>query len=198
MQIDFIRNNNGEPSFLGYQGFGYALCTSINNQVVHGISNQEKIIPNNSLVSLDLGVIYKGMFSDSAKTFIIGEVDKDEKKLVEKTEKALMEGIKVIKAGKKVGDIGAAIDEVAQKNKLGNVLELGGHGVGYAVHEKPFIMNAGRKGNGATLFENQVIAIEPMFTLGTGGVDFDNTKEDGWTVTTSDGSMSAHLNIQFW
>jgi methionyl aminopeptidase len=191
--IKFIRSYDAEPSFLGYQGFGYALCTSVNNEVVHGLSNKDKIIPDNSLVSLDLGVVYKGMFSDSAKTFVLGDVPTAAIKLVEKTEMALMEGIKTVKAGKKIGDIGFAINQVAQKNGLGNVLDLGGHGVGYAVHESPFIMNSGRQGVGATLFENQVIAIEPMFTLGSNGVDFDESTSDGWTVRTSDGSLSAHF-----
>jgi methionyl aminopeptidase len=189
---DFIRKHGGEPSFLGYNGFKYALCTSINNEVVHGLSNDEKIIPNNCIVSLDLGAIYKGMFSDSAKTYIVGEVSENTKKLVETTEKALFEGIKKIKAGNRTGDLGYAINNVAKKAGFGNVLELGGHGVGYAVHEEPFIQHSGLPGKGARLFENQVIAVEPMFTMGSGKVDFDETAKDGWTVRTQDNSISAH------
>jgi methionyl aminopeptidase len=189
---DFIRKHGGEPSFLGYDGYKYALCTSINEEVVHGLSTDEKIIPNNSVVSLDLGVVYKGMFSDSAKTYIVGEVPSKVRELVETTEKALFEGIKKIKAGNRIGDLGYAINNVAKKHGFGNVMELGGHGVGYAVHEAPFIQHAGTPGKGARLFENQVIAVEPMFTLGSGKVDFDETVRDGWTVRTADGTISSH------
>ncbi len=189
----FIRSHGGEPSFLGYNGFKYALCTSVDNEVVHGISTDSKIIPNNCLVSLDLGVVYKGMYSDSAKTYIVGEVTQKAQDLVTYTEKSLLEGIKKIKAGSRIGDLGYAINLVAQKHGFGNVMELGGHGVGYAVHEEPWIQHAGTPGKGARLFENQVIAIEPMFTTGSGEVDFDSTNNDGWTVRTKDGSLSAHF-----
>ncbi|MBC7471641.1 MAG: type I methionyl aminopeptidase [candidate division SR1 bacterium] len=190
--IDFIRKHDAEPSFLGYNGFKYALCTSINSEVVHGLSNDEKIIPDNCIVSLDLGAIYKNMYSDSAKTYIVGTVSEKTKQLVETTEKALFEGIKKIKAGNRTGDLGYAINNVAKKAGFGNVLELGGHGVGYAVHEEPFIQHSGLPGKGVRLFENQVIAVEPMFTMGSGKVDFDDTASDGWTVRTEDNSLSAH------
>lgn len=190
--IENIRSLGGEPSFLGYSGYKYALCTSINNEVVHGVSSSDKIIPENGIVSLDCGVVYKGLFSDMAITIIMGEVDDKVKYLVEKTKESLYSAINSAKAGKRVGDLGFAAGEVAKKSGLGNVLELGGHGVGYAVHEEPFIMHSGIKGKGQRLFENQVIAIEPMLTLGTGDVDFDETAEDGWTVRTADGSLAAH------
>lgn len=190
--IDFIRKQGGEPSFLGYQGYRYALCTSVNNEVVHGVSSPEKIIPENGIVSLDLGVDYQGLFSDMAMTFVLGEVDPKVRYLVEKTKEAMLAAAKAAKAGKRVGDIGYAAGKVAKDAGLGNILELGGHGVGYAVHEEPFIMHAGTPGKGARLFENQVIAIEPMLTLGSGDVEFDETTEDGWTVRTLDGSLAAH------
>jgi methionyl aminopeptidase len=190
--IDFIRKHGGEPSFLGYNGFKYALCTSIGHEVVHGLSNDEKIIPDNCVVSLDLGVVYKKMFSDSAKTYIVGDVSDNTKRLVETTEKALFEGIKKIKAGNRTGDLGFAINNVAKKAGFGNVLDLGGHGVGYAVHEEPFIQHSGLPGKGVRLFENQVIAVEPMFTMGSGKVNFDETASDGWTVRTEDNTTSAH------
>jgi methionyl aminopeptidase len=189
----FIRDHGGVPSFLGYQGFKYSLIVSVNNEVVHGLPFPHKFIPEKALVSLDLGVIYKGMFSDSAKTYVVGDVGEKALKLIEGTQLALAKGIETIKAGCKVGDIGFAVDAVAKEYGLGNVLDLGGHGVGKAVHEEPYIANAGKKGKGATLFENQVVAIEPMFTLGSGEVDFDDTMEDGWTVTTTDGSWAAHF-----
>lgn len=190
--IDYIRKNGGEPSFLNYNGFKYGVCISINDEVVHGIAPKGKLIPDNSIVKLDMGVIYKGMFSDSARTYIVGKVDEKVEQLVTNTDKALWEGIKEVKNGVRVGDIGFAIDTFAKKHGYGNVYELGGHGVGYAVHEPPFIAHQGQKNKGAKLFENQVICIEPMFTLGSGDVDFDKTKEDGWTVRTSDGSLAAH------
>lgn len=190
--LDYIRSKGGEPSFLGHHGYKYALCVSVNDEVVHGIANPEKIIPDNSVVSLDMGVIYKKMFSDSAKTYIVGSVPEEVQKLVEVTNNACWAGIKTLKAGARVGDIGAAVDKVAQENGLGNVWELGGHGVGYAVWEEPYISHQGTAGKGSRLFENQAICIEPMFTLGNGEVDFDQTKQDGWTVRTKDHTWSAH------
>jgi methionyl aminopeptidase len=188
---DFIRFYDGEPSFLGYNGFKYSVCVSINDEVVHGIAPETKIIPNNSLVKLDMGVIYKKMFSDSAQTYIVGEVSKEAQQMVSDIQVALKKGIEVLKDGAKVGDIGFAIEEFVGK-KYGNVTELGGHGVGYAVHEAPFIPHQGKKGKGVRFFENQAICIEPMFTLGSEEVIFDETKSDGWTVKTKDGSLAAH------
>ena len=189
---DYIRSHDAEPSFLGYNGYKYALCTSINDEVVHGISSREKVIPEIGLVSLDLGVNYKGLFSDMAMTFVMGQADSQIHNLVAKTKESMFAAARAAKAGKRVGDIGAAAGKVAQEAGLGNVLELGGHGVGYAVHEDPYIMHAGTPGKGSRLFENQVVAIEPMLTLGSGEVEFDETHEDGWTVRTLDGSLAAH------
>ncbi len=192
LAIEYIRDHDGEPSFLGYNGFGHALCTSIDNEVVHGVSTADKIMPENGLVSLDLGVDYQGLFSDMAMTFVMGEVDQQVQRLVDKTKESLFAAVKTVKAGRKLGDLGNAADQVAKAAGLGNVLELGGHGVGYAVHEEPYIMHAGTPGKGKRLFENQVIAIEPMLTLGKGEVAFDESNEDGWTVRTIDGSLAAH------
>jgi methionyl aminopeptidase len=189
----FIRDHGGVPSFLGYQGFKYSMIVSLNEEVVHGLPTSQKYIPEKALVSLDMGVIYKGMFSDSAKTYVVGDVGAKALSLVEGTQEALAKGIAAIKDGCRVGDIGYAVDSVAKKYGFGNVLDLGGHGVGKAVHEEPYISNAGKQGKGARLFENQVVAIEPMFTLGSGDVSFDETKEDGWTVRTIDGSWAAHF-----
>ena len=190
--IEYIRSHDAEPSFLGYQGFKYALCTSINNEVVHGVSTDTKIIPENGIVSLDLGVEYKGLFSDMAMTFVMGAIDPHVQMLVDKTKESLYAAIATVKSGCKLGDLGFAAGEVAKKSGFGNVLELGGHGVGYAVHEEPYIMHSGTPGKGQRLFENQVIAIEPMLTAGSGEVQFDESAEDGWTVRTADGSLAAH------
>jgi methionyl aminopeptidase len=195
---EFVRSYGGEPSFLNYGSggmgpFKYAVCISINDEVVHGIAPFDKIIPNNSLVKLDMGVNYKGSFSDSAKTYIVGTVSDEAKKLVEVCEASLQKGMNAVKAGAKVGDIGFAINEYVKQFGFGNVEELGGHGVGRAVHEPPFIPHIGKKGKGSTLMENQVICIEPMLTLGSSEVSFDETKADGWTVRTKDGNLAAHF-----
>jgi methionyl aminopeptidase len=194
----FIRSYDAVPSFLNYGSggigpFKYSVCISINDEVVHGIAPKDKIIPDNSLVKLDMGVNYKGMFSDSAKTYIVGKVDDRALKLVEVCEQALYKGINVVKAGAKVGDIGYAINTFVQEHGFGNVEDLGGHGVGIAVHEPPFIPHVGQRGKGPTLMENQVICIEPMLTMGSGDVTYDETRNDGWTVRTADGSLAAHF-----
>jgi len=193
LAYQFIKDNGGEPAFLGYDGFRYTVCTSVNEEVAHGLSNEQKVFQEGSIVNLDIGVIVNGMFSDSGYTVALGEISKDSQKLLDVTKEALAAGIAQVKSGVKTGTIGNAIDQVAQKNGFGNVFELGGHGVGHAVHEEPHIPNQGIPGRGTTLFENQVIAIEPLFTLGEGAVIFDQTREDGWTVKTQDGSWCAQF-----
>lgn len=190
---EFINDHGGKPSFLGYSGFKYTICTSINNEVAHGISPFHKVIPDNSIVSLDCGVIYEGLYSDSCQTFIVGEVNERVQELVAASKECLNAGVAQAKAGNRVGDIGFACQQVAQAHNLGNVLELGGHGLGYTQHEEPYIMHSGKKGKGARLFENQIIAIEPMLTLGASNVEFDETPEDGWTATTTDGSWCSQF-----
>ena len=190
----FFLKHGAVPSFLNYRGlssrpFQFALCTSINEEIVHGFSSVDKIIPDNSVVGLDLGCNYEGLFSDAAVSVIVGDVSTEITMLVENTKKALWEGINTVRAGVRVGDIGFAVNRIAKKHKYGNVYELGGHGVGYSVHEDPFIPNQGQKGKGVRLFENQIICIEPMFNLGGDEVDFMN---DGWTVKSKDRSVSAH------
>jgi methionyl aminopeptidase len=187
----FIRSYEGEPSFLGYDGFKYAVCSSINDEVAHGISPKSKIIPDNSLVKIDMGVKYKGMFSDSCRTYIVGSPDQKMIEMKIHNEEAVEETIKTIKAGTKLGDVGHMIDTFAKKHGYGNVYDLGGHGVGFSVHEKPFVAHQGKKGTGIRLQENEVICIEPMFTSGKSHVNFDRTPADGWTVKTRDGSWCA-------
>jgi methionyl aminopeptidase len=195
----FIASYDAVPSFYKYgQGhngnsFQYALCISINEEVVHGIANSGKILPDNSIVKLDMGVNYKGMFSDSAKTVVIGKISDKAQQMIKVNQECLMEGIKIVKAGIKTGDIGHTIDSYVKKYGFGNVYDLGGHGVGYAVHEPPFIPHQGKANQGSRLFENQAICIEPMLTLGTSEVVFDQTKQDGWTVRTKDNSLASHF-----
>lgn len=186
---DFIRKHDATPSFKGYEGFPASICTSINNQVVHGIPGNRKL-KNGDIISIDIGACYKGFHGDSAWTHPVGEIDSDKKYLLEHTEKALYEGIKQVKPGNRVGDIAYAIEQYATKHNLGVVKELVGHGVGTSVHEDPEVPNYGKKGTGTLLKEGMVIAIEPMLNLGTADIYM---LDDDWTIETDDGMPSAHF-----
>ncbi|MEI7674650.1 MAG: type I methionyl aminopeptidase [bacterium] len=186
-----LKRLGGEPAFLGYQGFPGVLCVSINDEVVHGIPKIDTIIKNGDIVSLDFGVIYKNMITDAAISVIVGSpVSEKDLMLVKVTEKSLLEGVNQLKAGVRVGDISEAIQAKLDKNKLGIVRDLVGHGVGHELHEDPNIPNYGRKGTGPRLDKNMTIAIEPMATLGGHDV---YVGDDGWTVITKDHSRSAHF-----
>jgi methionyl aminopeptidase len=192
---DYIAHFGGKPSFLGHYKYEYNVCISIDNEVVHGIAPYGKLIPNNSIVSFDCGVIYNGLYSDSAYSHIVGKVDERATRMLEVCKESLDAGIKVIKSGVKVKDISHAVGSVIDKAGYGNVLELGGHGVGYSVWADPFILHSPEKHQDqkTTLFVNKLICIEPMITMGKGAVIFDETPEDGWTVTTKDGSLACHF-----
>jgi len=192
-----MKDAGGKSSFFGYTPYGAhrpypaSLCLSINEEIVHGIPNEtEKIIKEGDLVTLDAGLIYEGLFTDHAITIIVGEVDKRVKELVERTREALYAGIKQAQIGNTVGDIGYAIQKVAESADLAIMEGLTGHGVGYGVHEDPYIPNYGRKGQGEKLEEGMVIAIEPMFGLGTDEI---MTEKDGYTYSTADRSLSAQF-----
>jgi methionyl aminopeptidase len=186
-----LKSLGGEPAFLGYQGFPGILCVSINNEVVHGIPNKNKIINNGDIVSLDFGVIYDGMITDAAISLICGnKVNDQDKMLTNVTKKSLLDGVNQLHDNVRVGDISNAIEKTLVKNKLGVVRDLVGHGVGHELHEDPNIPNYGKKGTGPKLFKNMTIAIEPMATLGTHEVYL---AEDGWTILTKDGSRAAHF-----
>jgi len=192
-----IEELGGEASFLGYKPdwtdmkYPASLCVSVNDVVVHGIPNVEPIIlQEGDTVGLDAGFIYKGMFTDSALTLVVGEGDKETRALVQSTKEALYKAIKAARAGNTIGDIGHAVEEYTKSKGYGLVKELAGHGVGYAVHEEPNIPNYGKPGEGVKLEAGMVIALEPMLNMGTGDVDF---HEDGFTVTTADGKKSAHF-----
>ncbi len=184
----FILSQDATPSFKGYSGFPGAICTSINNQVVHGIPGKRKL-KNGDIIKIDIGACYKGFHGDSAWTYAVGEIDDKKKYLMEHTKKALYEGIKQVKPGNRVGDIGEAIEKYAEKYHLGVVKELVGHGVGTSVHEDPEVPNYGKKGTGPILKEGMVIAIEPMLNLGTADIYI---LDDDWTIETDDGKPSAH------
>ena len=184
----FIRSKNCTPSFKGYDGFPNALCISVNDEVVHGIPSNRRL-KKGDIVSIDIGACYKGYHGDSAWTYKVGEVSSDVKYLLEHTEKALYEGIRQVKPGNRVGDIGYAVEKYAKEHKLGVVKELCGHGVGTDVHEDPDVPNYGREHTGPLLKEGMVIAIEPMLNLGTADVFL---LDNDWTVVTQDGKPSAH------
>lgn len=181
----------GQAAFLGYQGFPGSICISVNDEVVHGIPRGDKILTNGDIVSLDLGVLYKGMITDSAVSVVCGAVGNGKNSdLVMYTDQALQEGLSVIKDGCRTGDIGHAIQKVLDKQGYGIVRDLVGHGVGHEVHEDPNIPNFGRKNTGPVLQAGMTVAIEPMATLGREAVAID---PDGWTVRTRDGSAAAHF-----
>lgn len=185
---EFIRDHGAVPAFLNYHGFPYSLCISPNDQVVHGFPNEKELIEGD-LISIDCGVILNKYFGDSAYTFAIGEVSAETQRLMRVTQECLRLGVEKAVAGLRVGDIGFAVQDHAERCGFGVVKELVGHGVGIQLHEKPEVPNYGRRGAGIKLEEGMVIAIEPMINAGRAGVKF---WEDGWTVSTSDGKPSAH------
>lgn len=170
--------------------FPAALCVSLNDEIVHGIPSEQRVIKEGDLVSIDLGLSHEGMITDAALTVAVGNVSEQLRTLIGETERSLMEGINVIRAGGRIGDVGAAIEKVAGKHGYGIVRELGGHGVGHNVHEEPYVPNYGKKGTGPILKEGMVLALEPMFMLGREDI---RVMPDGYTVISEDGSISAHF-----
>ena len=186
---DFIIKNDCVPSCLGYEDYPKSICVSINDEVVHGIPGKRRI-KNGDIVSIDFCVGYKGYHSDAARTYIVGDVPKEVKDLVENTRLAFYEGLTKVRAGAKIGDISHAIEEFAHKKGLSVVEELVGHGIGSSIHEEPDVPNYGKSGTGLTLKEGMTIAIEPMLNLGKKEVCM--TDQDDWTIVTEDESPSAH------
>lgn len=181
----------GHAAFHDYQGFPEAICVSLNDEIVHGIPKKDVIVRNGDVVSLDFGVSYKGMITDSATSLICGGKGSARvRDLLRYGEASLYEGLSVIKDGCQTGDIGHAVQKVLSKQGLGIVRDLVGHGVGHSVHEDPNIPNYGRKSTGSKLVAGMTVAIEPMATLGTDEITID---ADGWTVRTRDGSLAAHF-----
>jgi methionyl aminopeptidase len=185
-----LKRLGGKPAFLGYQGFSGAVCISVNDEIVHGIPGPKQL-KSGDVVSFDFGVDYNGMITDSAFTKVLdAKVTADQKRLIDGTAAALTAGVAVLKDGVKVGDISAAIERVLIERKLGILREFVGHGVGHHVHEEPNIPNYGPAGTGAILRAGMTIALEPMAMLGDEAMKIG---EDGWTVVTADGSLSAHF-----
>jgi methionyl aminopeptidase len=186
---EFIRDNGGVPAFKGYGGFPNTLCMSPNEQVVHGIPN-DRALENSEILSVDCGVVMNGYYGDSAFTYEVGEVDAETKQLLKVTKESLYKGIEQAVAGNRIGDIGYAVQQHAERFGYGVVRELVGHGVGKNLHESPEVPNHGRRGKGVMLKEGLVIAIEPMINMGTKRILQHN---DGWTITTIDNKPSAHF-----
>lgn len=186
---ELIRSYGCIPSFLNYNGFPASVCVSINEQVVHGIPNKKTFLKDGDIVSLDAGVIYKGYQSDAARTWAIGEISEEAKKLIEVTEQSFYEGIKYAKAGNHLNDISGAIQDYVESFGFSVVRDLVGHGIGAKLHEEPQIPNFRQKRRGIRLEAGMTLAIEPMINSGRYDVYWE---DDDWTVVTEDGSLSAH------
>ena len=186
---EFIRSHGAVPAFLGYEGYPASLCISVNEQVVHGIPSEKQILKEGDMVSVDCGTFMKGFVGDSAYTFAVGEVAEEVQQLMDVTKEALYRGTQQAIAGKRVGDISAAVQDYAESFGYGVVRELEGHGLGRRMHEDPGVPNYGTRGRGPLLKEGMVICIEPMITMGTKSIVFER---DGWTVRTRDHKPAAH------
>jgi len=191
---DYIRSNNAIPAFKGYSqgglpGFPGSVCTSINDEVVHGIPGQRKL-EEGDIISLDVGVLKNNYYGDAALTVAVGKISNEKKMLLEVTEKSLQLGIEQAKSGNRVHDISAAVQDYVEQNGFSIVRDLCGHGVGKFLHEDPAVPNFGKRGTGAKLKKGMTIAIEPMVNAGRYEV---MTSPDGWTVITADASPSAHF-----
>ena len=186
---DYIISRDAYPSCLNYEGFPKSICISVNEEVVHGIPGKRKL-KNGDIVTLDICACYKGYHGDSAWTYPVGEISDEKKYLLEHTKKALFEGLSKIKDGVRLGNVSNAIEEYANKHKLGVVRELTGHGIGTNLHEDPDVPNFGKKGTGPVLKKGMTIAVEPMLNLGTRKIYI---LDDDWTIITGDNKPSAHF-----
>jgi len=184
-----IRRQGARPAFIGYRGYPKTLCTSVNDEVVHGIPGK-RALKDGDVIGIDCGAVVGGYFGDAARTVTVGKVGAETAKLLEATKKALAAGIAAARPGGRVSDIGAAVESVALVHGYGVVRDFVGHGVGTALHEEPQVPNYGPAGRGSLLKAGMVLAIEPMFNLGRAEVSVD---ADGWTVRTRDRSTSAHF-----
>jgi len=188
---EFIRSHRGAvPAFKGLYGFPGSICTSVNEEVVHGIPSGKRRLQEGDILSIDVGVRLSGWCSDSAWTFPVGEVDEAKKRLLKVTEEALYLALEAAVVGNRVGDIGAAVMRRVDGTGFGIIRDLVGHGVGREVHEEPQVPNVGRAGHGLPLMQGMILAIEPMLSTGTDQI---RTLADRWTVVTADGAPSAHF-----
>lgn len=188
--MKIIKENRAIPTFLGYSGFPACICTSINEQVVHGIPSEKAILKEGDIIAIDVGATYGGMVGDSAWSYRVGKVSPEVDKLMKTTEESLFAGIEQMRPGNVLDDISKAIEAVAVREGYGIVRQYGGHGVGHEMHEDPFLFNYS-VGDNTLIKSNMAIAIEPMLNLGCDDVVVN--EEDGWTVSTKDGKPSAHF-----
>lgn len=188
--MKIIKENRATPTFLGYQGFPGSICTSINEEVVHGIPSKDRILKEGDIISIDVGATYGGMVGDGAWTYPVGKITAELQKLLTTTEEALFAGISQMKEGNVLDDVSTAIERVANREKYGIVRQYGGHGVGHTMHEDPFLFNYS-VGDKTLLKTGMAIAIEPMLNLGVDEVVVNEI--DGWTVSTADKKPSAHF-----
>ncbi len=188
---DFIRSHPGAiPSFKGLYNFPASICTSINNEIVHGIPSRRRVLVEGDIVSVDVGVKFEGYHTDSATTVAVGEIPAESKRLLETTRAALDAGVNAARNGNHLGDIGAAVQAVVEKAGFSVVRDLVGHGIGSGFHEEPQVPNYGKPSRGLRLVPGLTIAIEPMVNIGKPGI---RTMPDRWTVVTVDGTRSAHF-----
>lgn len=186
---DYITSCDAVPSFLGYSGYPASICVSIDDEVVHGIPSSDRHIEEGQIVSVDIGSIYKGYNGDAARTFAIGRISSEKQRLIDVTRQSFFEGVKILREGVRLGDLGHAIQSYVESNGFSVVRALVGHGIGTDMHEDPEVPNYGKAGHGLRLKANMTIAIEPMVNAGTYDVVM---LDDGWTVVTADGKPSAH------
>jgi methionyl aminopeptidase len=186
----FVRDQGALPAFKGYRGYPATLCVSVNDVVVHGIPDRGTVLADGDIVGCDMGVIIDGWYGDSARTFPVGAIDAENRRLLDVTREAMHAGIAQAVEGNRIGDIGHAVQAHVEAAGLSIVRDLVGHGIGRQLHEDPQVPNYGRPGKGLKLSVGQVLAIEPMVNIGRADV---YTKADGWTVVTRDGLRSAHF-----
>lgn len=185
----YIIDRGGIPSFLNYDGFPNSICASVNDMIVHGIPSEESILKEGDIISVDVGVIYKGYNGDAARTFPVGKISSEKQRLINVTEECFFEGIKNLKVGERLGKLSHAIQKHAEKNGYSVVRELVGHGIGKKMHEPPNVPNYGKESDGPVVTKNSCIAIEPMINMGKKEI---RMLSDGWGIVTKDGLPSAH------
>lgn len=186
----YILSQGAKPNFKGYNGFPATACISINDQVIHGIPSKKQIIRKGDIVSVDLGAVFEGYHGDNAATFAVGDISLEAQRLMDTTRQSLYEGIKMARAGGRIGDISSAVQQYVEARGYSVVRQYVGHGVGASLHEAPEVPNFGTAGRGVRLLPGMTLAIEPMVNMGSERV---KVMPDGWTVLTVDGKLSAHF-----
>ncbi len=186
----YIRSKGAVPNFKNYQGYPATACISINNEVIHGIPSEKRVLKNGDIVSVDLGAMFEGYHGDNAATFAVGDVSPEAKRLMDVTRESLYAGIRAARSGGRIGDISNAVQSYVEANGMSVVRQFVGHGIGTHLHEEPEVPNFGKAGHGFRLMPGMTLAIEPMVNAGDYRV---KVLPDGWTTVTADGSLSAHF-----